>query len=216
MSKTAVIIGATGLIGGAVLKQLLADERYAKVVVLARKSTGLTHTRLEEVIGNLLDDNFWKLKMLVDEVFCCIGTTQAKTSDMQVYKNIDYGIPVHAAQWGLRSGMQKFLVISSMGASKNSRIFYSRTKGQMEEALRKMAIPRLYILRPSLLLGDRNEFRLGEAVGKFFTKTFSFLIPARYKGIKGETVAQSMVILANSTSQKVIYESEELRSLVSL
>ncbi|HAD96609.1 MAG TPA: nucleoside-diphosphate sugar epimerase [Cryomorphaceae bacterium] len=216
MSKTAVVIGATGLIGNALLKQLLADERYARIIVLARRNTGLESEKLEELTGDLLDQDFWKSipRVQAEDVFCCIGTTRAKTSDMQEYKNIDYGIPLQAAHWGLKNGLQKFVVISSIGADKNSRVFYTRTKGQMEEALRKLSIPRLYILRPSVLMGHRNEFRFGEAVGKILTKAFSWLLPGRYKGIKGQTVAQAMIILANSTSGQAVYESEEIRSLV--
>ncbi len=213
MNKTAVVIGATGLIGAQLLEKLLRDERYQDVWVLARRSTGIEHPKLKEKIGDLLDDAFWKFEIAVDDVFCCIGTTQAKTSDMQLYKSIDYGVPLQVAHWGLKNGMQKYLVISSMGANKKSRIFYSRIKGQMEDALRKMAIPRLYLLRPSLLLGNRNEFRMGEALGKFFTRVFSPLIPAKYKGIQAETVASAMINLANSTADSVVYESDELRSL---
>lgn len=211
--KRAVVIGATGLVGHTLLMQLLADERYSKVLVLGRRSVDYKHDKLEERLGDLLSDEYWKFTWAVDEVFCCVGTTRSKTSDMGVYKQIDYGIPVHSAQWAIKNGVGRYLVISSIGADKKSRIFYSRVKGQMEEALRKMAFPRLYILRPSIILGHREERRIGESIGKFLTRTFSFLLPSRYKGIHARSIAAAMIALANSTSNEVVYESDELRKL---
>lgn len=211
MNKRAVVIGATGLVGHKLLLKLLADPRYEKILVPGRRTAGVEHDKLEEITGDLLDPDFWHFEWHTDEVFCCVGTTRAKTSDMGEYKQIDFGIPIHSAQWAIKNGAAKFLVISSIGANKNSHLFYSRIKGQMEEALHKMAIPRLYILRPSIIMGHRNEQRTGEIIGKILTRAFSFLIPSRYKGIEADTIAGAMINLANSTEEKVVYESDELR-----
>lgn len=192
---------------------LLKEDIYDEILVLGRSSTGRSHPKLKEKLGDLLDDDFFKEPLECNHIFCCIGTTQSKTSDLAIYKHIDYGIPVHAATAGLKGGMQKFLVVSSLGANPKSKMFYSRTKGQMEEALRKMSIPRLHIFRPSLLLGDRDETRIGEMAGIFINKVLGWAFPAKYRGISAEKVAQAMLAVANSISDKEVYESDEIRRL---
>lgn len=213
MKNRAVILGATGLIGGHLLDNLLKEDTYDEILVLGRSSTGRSHPKLKEKLGDLLDDNFFKEPLECNHLYCCIGTTQSKTSDLAVYKHIDYGIPVHAATAGLKGGMQKFLVVSSLGANPKSKMFYSRTKGQMEEALRKMSIPRLHIFRPSLLLGDRDETRIGEKVGVAINKVLGWAFPAKYRGISAKKVAHAMFAVANSISDKEVYESDEIRRL---
>lgn len=209
----AVILGATGLIGGHLLQLLLESDTYDEVLVLGRSSTGIEHPKLKEQLGDLMKEDFFKDPIEAEHIFCCIGTTQAKTPDLADYKHIDYGIPVRAAQAGLKGGVHKYLVVSSIGANPKSKMFYSRTKGQMEETLQKMSFPRLHIFRPSLLLGDRDEFRLGEKVGGVFTKIFGWALPARYKGISAEKVAEAMYEVSCSSTQQEIFESDEIRKL---
>lgn len=209
----AVLLGATGLVGGHLLDMLLEDVKYDEVLVLGRNSTGRNHSKLKERLGDLLDDDFFKKPIECEHMYCCVGTTQSKTSDLTIYKHIDYGIPIHAATAGLRGGMQKFLVISSIGANPKSTMFYSRTKGQMEEALRKMSIPRLHIFRPSLLLGERKENRMGEKIGIMLNKVFGWAFPAKYKGISAQKVAFAMHAVATSISDKEVYQSDEIRKL---
>ncbi len=213
MINRAVLLGATGLVGGHLLDILLEEDTYDEVLVVGRSSTGRKHPKLKEKLGDLLSDDFFKEPLECQHMYCCIGTTQSKTSDLTVYKHIDYGIPVHSAAAGLKGGMQKFLVMSSLGANPKSKMFYSRTKGQMEETLRKMSIPRLHIFRPSLLLGKRDETRLGEKVGVAMNKVFGWAFPAKYKGISAVRVARAMYVVANSTSDKEVYESDEIRKL---
>ncbi len=213
MTNRAIILGATGLVGGHLLDLLLAGGDYDEVLVLARTSTGREHPRLQERIGDLLHDDFFKEPLEAEHIFCCIGTTQSKTPDLTLYKHIDFGIPVKAAQAGLRGGMHKYLVVSSVGANPKSKMFYSRTKGQMEESLMKMSIPRLHIFRPSLLMGERDEFRLGEKIGSLIVRAFGWAMPAKYKGISAERVARAMYTVARSVSEKEIFESDEIRRL---
>tara|TARA_R110000850_G_scaffold68457_3_gene152825 strand:- start:670 stop:1314 length:645 start_codon:yes stop_codon:yes gene_type:complete len=213
VKNRAVILGATGLVGKHLLDTLLNEDSYDEILVIGRSSTGLNHPKLKEQLGDLLDDNFFKEPLECNHLYCCIGTTQSKTSDLAVYKHIDYGIPVHAATAGLKGGMQKFLVVSSLGANPKSKMFYSRTKGQMEETLRKMSIPRLHIFRPSLLLGDRDETRIGEKVGVFINKVLGWAFPAKYRGISAKKVATAMYVVANSISDKEVYESDEIGRL---
>lgn len=212
MNKTAVIIGATGLVGGHLLNMLLECGDYKEVWVLGRTSTQKKHPKLQERLGDPTNAEFWDWQYAVDDLYCAVGTTRSKTSDLTVYKQIDMGIPHHAAQWGLKNGMHSFAVVSAMGANASSKIFYNHIKGQMEDSLLKMAIPHLLIFRPSLIMGKREELRVGETIGKVLAKTFSFLIPDRYKGIEAETIARAMLKKGNSQGEgKYILESDDIR-----
>lgn len=215
MEGRACILGATGLIGSNLLELLLSDNRYTEVMVYTRKPTGIEHPKLAEKVGDLLDEDFFKDPIFAEHIFCCIGTTQSKTPDMSVYKQIDFGIPVNSAHAGLRGGMKKFLVVSSLGANASSKMFYPRIKGQMEETLQKMDIPGLHIFRPSMLLGKREETRFGETVGRAFVKFFSPLIPSRYKGVEAGDVARAMLKVATADTGKGVYESDEIRKMLS-
>lgn len=211
MSKVAAIVGSTGLVGGYLLEYLLKSDEYEKVISYSRKPLTIEHPKLEMVLCDLLDEEAFTQPILAEDLFCCIGTTQAKTPDLSVYKNIDYGIPVRMAQAGFEGKMRSFLVLSSMGANDQSKIFYSRIKGQMEKTLMSMPIPRLHIFRPSLILGKRNEQRIGEIIGKFFMTTFGWLIPPKYRAIQAATIAKAMWAVANSESKKVLLESSEIQ-----
>jgi len=210
MKKTAAVIGATGLVGHFLVDQLLADDRYEKVVVYARSKPNKEHSKLEWKVGDLLKDSTFGQGIEAQDVFCAIGTTRAKTSDLASYKNIDYGIPLRTAEMGLKGKMQCYLVVSSMGADATSGVFYTRTKGQMENALQKMAIPKLHIFRPSFILGPREEFRLGEAVGKFLIKALRPIVPKKYRGVQASSIASAMLKAANSLDAPTIVESAEI------
>jgi uncharacterized protein YbjT (DUF2867 family) len=214
MAKTAIILGASGLVGSKLLRLLLEDETYTNVVAYVRKPLELDHEKLEVRERDLLDESAFA-DARCDDLFCCIGTTQAKTPDLTEYRKIDYGIPVNAARSALNLGMQRCLVISSMGAKVDSRTFYLRVKGQMEEALMKMGISELHILRPSLLLGDREEFRFGERVFAFLMKFFRWFIPKRYRAIEADQVAGAMMKLTGMDYPEVLVESDEIRRLAS-
>lgn len=212
MTRSAAIVGATGLVGGELLSLLLEDEMYDKVLVYTRKSTALQHPKMEEKVGDLLDDDFFGDAIIADDIFCAIGTTQAKTPNLAVYRNVDFGIPVRVAALGLKGGAKRFVVVSSMGANANSRIFYPRIKGQMESALQKMPLKRLRIVRPAMLKGKRSEFRLGEFIGIKLLSTAGKIIPKKYRPISARRTALAMLNLAkNDDIQGVIFENDQLR-----
>jgi len=214
LKRKAVLIGATGLVGSHLLKLLLEHEHYEQVNVYTRQSTGVAHHKLTEEVGDLLDDDLWGDALIADDIFCAIGTTQSKTPDLAVYRNIDFGIPVRAATLGLKGGVKRFLVISSMGANASSKIFYPRIKGQMEMALQKLPLQRLRILRPSLLAGRRSEFRLGERVGQTLLALGGTWVPSRLRPISAQGVARAMLTLALDDSRGgVIFESDQIQDL---
>lgn len=213
MQKTAVLLGATGLVGSILLEQLLKDENYTRIKVFGRSSCGSTHKNVEEHLGDLFDFKSFASHFTGDVVFCCIGTTKAKTPDKTVYKKIDYGIPLAAASLAKQNGISHFQVISAMGAHPESNVFYNKIKGEMERDLIALQIKNTYIFKPSLIGGDRNEKRLGEKIGQFFFRVFDFLIPSKYKMIAPKTIAQAMVQVAQTGFPKIKIESNLIKNI---
>ncbi len=216
MGKTAIILGASGLTGNILLKKLLADKRYDQIKIFARKSIGETSSKILEKEGDLLNLYDFKKDFNGDEVYCCIGTTSKKTPDRFLYKKIDYGIPVEAARLSKENNIHTFIVISSMGADPKSSIFYNRTKGEMEQTVLKEKISHTYILRPSIIVGKRNEFRFAEQMGikiMRFLQIFFIGKLKKYKVIEAEKIAQSMIYLANSNEDQQIIESDKIQEI---
>mgnify|MGYP000521511993 CR=1 FL=1 len=168
MAKTAIIIGATGLTGSLLLQGLLEDNRYQKIKLFSRNTCNIRHPKIEEHLIDLFELEKQQHLFIADEVFCCIGTTKAKTPNEEQYLKIDYAIPATLAKLCSKMGIPTFLVISALGANKKSKIFYNRTKGRMEEEVLRNTIKNTYILQPSLIGGSRNEKRLGEKIAKLF------------------------------------------------
>ncbi len=214
--KTAIILGATGLTGSLLAKRLIADESYTSIKLFSRKASGISSPKVEEFLGNILQLEEFKKDFTADEVYCCVGTTSAKTKDREVYRAIDFGIPFKAATLAKENKIPTFMVISSMGANAQSKIFYSRTKGEMEQAVLDQEIPNTYILRPSLILGDRNEKRFGESFGAVVLKLTSSLLVGRlkkYRAIKADHIAAAMIKLAKSLPDMKILESDRIQEL---
>lgn len=215
MKKTAILIGATGLTGGYLLDNLIADSNFEKIIIFTRRSVEKTSLKIEEHIVDLLELDNYKDLFKGDVVFCCIGTTKKKTPDDEAYRDVDYGIPVAAAKLAKRNRIDTFMVISALGADYQSKVFYNRLKGEMERDVLKEHIQNIYILRPSLIVGDRNEKRFGEDIASFFMKTFNFLIPRKYKSIEAKTIAKTMQTVALHGYTEVAISSEEIREIAS-
>jgi len=213
MSKTAILLGATGFIGGLLLERLIADASYEKIKLFSRSSAHTTATKVEEHLVDLVNLEAAKDLFFGDEVFCCIGTTAAKTKDKKKYKSIDYGIPVAAAKLAKENNINTFIVLSSMGADVSSSVFYSKTKGEMERDVLAQKIPKTFILRPSLIGGRREEFRLGEKIGKVcMTALNPFLIGSykKYKIIHPETIVNCMTVLSINPENEKIISSDKI------
>lgn len=217
MAKTALITGATGLVGSSLLDKLLKSDNYNTVKVLSRSKLS-PHDKMEVIILN----NFDKMnevgdQLKADDIFCCIGTTMAKAKDKESFKKVDYNYPLALAEITLKNHAQKFLLISALGANKDSSIFYNRIKGQVEQAILQLDFPEIHILRPSLLSGPREEKRVGEDAAKSFYKLFNFIFvgPLRkYKSIPAEQVAKAMLHFARTPNPgKHIHENTELLNI---
>lgn len=216
--KKAIVLGATGLVGNYLLHYLLQDERYGHVLVFSRRALAVTHPKLKVVITNLLELPSQADAFLADEVFCCIGTTKAKTPDLESYRKIDLGIPLAAAQLCQQNGIPTLIVVSAMGANSNSRFFYNKIKGQMEETVGKQGIAKLHFVRPSLIGGQRAESRFAEDFGKFVFKALGFLMLGpfkHYRAILPQTIAKAMLWLANNPYKTTIVPSATLKTLAS-
>ena len=193
--KTAALIGASGLIGNEILSFLTQDDFYKEIRVITRRSLQIDHPKVKEMIINFEDEHAYSQSLLgVNHVFCAIGTTTKKVNgDKSAYRKIDYDIPVNAAKLSFDLGISHFSLVSSIGANDQSSNFYLQLKGEVEKEISLFAIPSIAIYRPSMLLGDRKEFRFGEVVSKYIFVPLSFLVPAHYKPIQAKVVAKAMV-----------------------
>lgn len=214
-NRKAFIVGATGLTGGYCLQALLDNPNYSEVIALVRKPLPKTHLKLKTVVTKFDNLEHKLVNIQTDDVFCCLGTTIKKAGSEEAFKKIDLSLVVTVAELMRKQGAEQFLVISALGANKDSKVFYNRIKGEMESALEDLGYTCLRIIRPSLLLGAREEFRLGEKIGILLTPVLkSFLLGSlkKYRPVEAESVAQFMVKIGGEerTSGVHIYESNTI------
>ena len=212
-NKTALVFGYTGLTGGILTKLLLEDERYSEVKVFTRHDIESEQPKLKVIVNDL--DNIDELKEEItgDDLFCCLGTTMKKAGSKAIFEKVDLHLPVDIARIASGNKVNKFLVVSSIGANKKSSNFYLRTKGKMEEAVSSFPFGQLSILRPSMLLGERGEKRMWEEIGKSFMSFFGFLFRGplkKYRPVHAEKVARAMIHFANVLNAPVICESDRI------
>ena len=214
--RTALLLGATGLVGGHVLRQLASDGRWGRVVTLGRRpmpSAGPDHEHHVVDFGRLADraDLF-----ACDDVFCCLGTTIKKAGSEAAFRRVDLEIPAEAARLAADAGARQFLIVTAWGADPGSRLLYTRTKGEVERAVADVGVGAVQVLRPSLLAGDRDEVRLGERVGLAVGKVVGPLLRgplSALRPIEAETVARAMVEIAAARPAGVrVYGPDALRS----
>ena len=215
--RSALLLGATGLVGSHVLDLLLADPAYLRVVAPVRRPLGRSDSKLgaPEVDFGRLEERPELFR--VDDVFCCLGTTIAKAGSQEAFRRVDLEIPAEAARLAAGAGARRFLIVTAMGADPESRIFYNRVKGEVESAVRALPFDCVVVLRPSLLVGERDEPRLGEQVGKVVMGALGplFVGPLRkYRAIEGSAVARAMVRLAREVGPGArVVESDEIARL---
>lgn len=216
--KTAIVVGATGLTGSFLVTELISSGTYSVVRILTRRATGVSNPGTEEIITGFSSEQDLVATMKGDHLFICTGTTIKKAGSVAEMERIDRDLPVMIAKAALAGGVKRVAVVSSIGASSASKNYYLRIKGEMEEELMNLDTEKLVIVRPSMLLGERKEFRAGEAVAKAFMKVFNPLLSGRmkkYRAIYGRDVARAMITLMQGTPGTVIAESDELQDLSS-
>lgn len=211
--KKALVFGASGLIGSFLLEQLLNDSRYGEVLVFVRRKLERQHPKLQQHVVDFEHPDSFGLLLQGDELYCCIGTTRRKTPSLDAYRKIDLDLPAWLAKTAKQNGIGLMLVVSSLGANAGASNFYAKIKGEMEEQVKAAGVARTVIVRPSMLLGPRQEFRFGELVGKFLVQLFFFLVPPRYRAIHAATVARAMIKAAGDPSVNGVLESEVLRKM---
>jgi uncharacterized protein YbjT (DUF2867 family) len=192
--KTAVVIGATGLVGSHLVDLLLQDNRFDKVKIFIRRTTGITNSKLEEHIINFDDTDTWQNKVTGDVLFSALGTTIRQAGSQPAQYKIDYTYQYNFAKTAAQNGIRTYVLISSAGASAQSRLFYSRMKGELEEAIIKLSFSHIHIIQPGILTGPRKENRLGEKVG-IAVLSVLHRVPGlhKYKPIHAGLVARAMI-----------------------
>jgi uncharacterized protein YbjT (DUF2867 family) len=209
--KTALVVGATGLIGKHLTIKLLASNFYSKIKVLVRKPLDINHPNLEQIVVDF--NNLDTSKIVADDVFCCLGTTMKQAGSKPAFYKVDFTYPVEIAKAALANGAKQYIIVTAMGADEKSMVYYNRVKGEVEKALSDLHYPTLLIFRPSMLLGERKEPRLGEKIGKVVMSLIGFMTPDKYKAIEGEKVANAMMLLAQKgIKNKDIFESGTLKN----
>lgn len=210
--KTALITGATGLTGSTLLKTLLDSDYYNKVSILTRRSMGISHPKLEERIVDF--DKLQVANCQADDIYCCLGTTIKKAGSQQAQYKIDAEYPFRIAQLGLEAGASQYLIITALGASAESSVFYNRMKGEVENKLKTLPYRSLHILRPSVILGNRQEFRLGEKIAVGFIKVLGIVMVGpllKYAGIHADKIAKALFAKAKEeTAGQYVWESDTL------
>lgn len=217
MKKTAIILGASGVTGSYLLKKIIKDDAFNKIKLFSRSKIEGLPTYVEQYIGDLLKLEEFKTDFTADVVFCCIGTTASKTPNKTQYKAIDYGIPVAAAKLCKANNIPAFMVISAMGANKNSSVFYNKTKGEMEADVIKQNLYHTSIFRPSLIDGPRNEKRFLENLGLIVLKVIQPLFIGglkKYKIIHAERIAQALLNASKNINNGInIIQSHNIKEL---
>ena len=211
--KTALLFGSSGLIGGHLTKQLIENSSYSKVKLFVRSDPKISDPKIEVIKTDFNNLQNHKDEITGDDCFFCIGTTKQNTPNREEYRKIEYNIPVEIARIAKSNSINSFLYVSSGFADPKSSGVYLKNKGDVEEELKKLKFLTLGIMRPSFLMGDRKENRIGEKIGIFFFKLISpfFFGPLKkMKPIHSEKVAKAMIKIANENLRKTILESDEI------
>jgi uncharacterized protein YbjT (DUF2867 family) len=216
--KTAIIAGATGLIGSQLLNNLLESNQYDKIVVLVRKEIPFQSPKLKQVIVDYSKLQIITDHLKCDDVFCCLGTTIKKAGSQDEFLKVDFHYCLNLAIETHKNGASNFYLVSALGANENSKVFYNSVKGKLENAIHHIGFKSVYIFRPSLLLGKRNEFRVGEKIMQVIMEPLSKLMVGsmkKYAAIKSNQVAKAMywIAISNNKTGTHIISNEQMLDL---
>ena len=214
--KTAIIFGSSGLIGNELFRTILLNNSYDKIKVFVRSIPEVNNPKVEIIQTDFKNLEQYKDKLKGDDCYFCIGTTKKDTPDNDEYRRVEYDIPIEVAKITKENSVNSFFYVSSIGANPNASSNYLKNKGQVEEELKKMNFLKLALIRPSILLGNRKKFRLGERIAipiMKFLSLFFIGILKKYRPIKVENVAKAMIIIAENNYDKQLFESDKLENL---
>ena len=215
--KTALVFGSSGLVGGNLLNQLIENDNYNKIKIFVRSEPEINDPKVEIIKTDFNNLENHKEVIRGDDCFFCIGTTKQNSPDKSEYRRVELEVPKQIAQIAKSNSVNSFVFVSSGYADPKSSGDYLKFKGEVEEELKRLDFPKLGIMRPSFLLGDRKEKRVGEKIGIFVFKLLSplFLGPLKkMKPIQSETVAKAMISSANKNLEKNVFESNEIAELI--
>ncbi|MGD0589438.1 MAG: NAD(P)H-binding protein [Bacteroidota bacterium] len=216
-TKSALLVGASGLVGGHCLQFLLEESSYTRVVVLVRRPLLITHDKLVQHVVDFSELEILGECLTADDVYCCLGTTIKKAKTQEAFRKVDFDYPIKIAALAQHCGANQFLIVSSLGADPHSRIFYNRVKGEVEEAIRKISFTTINIFHPSILLGERTEHRTGEIAGAFIMSGLKYALIGplkKYRAIQARDVAKAMVQVAQKNLKGVnIFDSMQIQEI---
>ena len=215
--RTALVFGSSGLVGRHLLNQLIKDTNYSKIKLFVRSEPEISDPKVEIIKTDFNNLENHKEVIRGDDCFFCIGTTKQNSPDKSEYRRVELEVPKQVAQIAKSNSVNSFVFVSSGYADPKSSGDYLKFKGEVEEELKRLNFPKLGIMRPSFLLGDRKEKRVGEKIGIFVFKLLSplFLGPLKkMKPIQSETVAKAMISSANKNLEKNVFESNEIAELI--
>ncbi len=218
-NKTAIVIGATGLVGSHLVQSLLDNPTYHEVRVFVRREMKMGHPKLKSFVVDFNSPISYEKDLKGDVLFSCMGTTLKIAGSKEAQYKVDYTFQFHVAECAKKNGVSQMILVSATGANSQSMFFYSRMKGELEDAIKRLKFDSTVYVRPSVLIGDRPENRTGEKISVPLINAVSKIFPSikKYKGIKGEEVAQAMLQLSNSFRDRFIcIELDELLPYSSL
>ena len=215
--KTALLFGASGLVGNHLLNQLISNNNYSNIKLFVRSSIDISDPKIEIIQTDFNNLENHKEDIKGDDCFFCIGTTKQNSPDKSEYRRVELEVPKQIAQIAKSNSVNSFVFVSSGYADPKSSGDYLKFKGEVEEELKRLNFPKLGIMRPSFLLGDRKEKRVGEKIGIFVFKLLSplFLGPLKkMKPIHSATVAKAMIAITQNDSSQTIFESNEISEII--
>ncbi|MDA8107823.1 MAG: NAD(P)H-binding protein [Betaproteobacteria bacterium] len=213
-ASRALLAGASGLVGSFLLERLLASDLYSHVDAWVRHELPREHPKLHVEVIDF--ERLAERRVAAEDVYCCLGTTIRQAGSKDAFRRVDFDYPLALARAAAHDGARRFFVVSALGADPRSALLYSRMKGEMEEAVRRAGVPKIYVFRPSLLDGPRREFRLGERLAQLAGNAVSPLLLgrlARYRPIHADAVAAAMLAAAERDLPAGTFECEQIRAL---
>ena len=214
--KTALIFGSSGLVGNHLFDYIFKDNYYQKIKLFVRSNINIKDPKVEIIYDDFKSLDNLKNNIIGDDCFFCIGTTKKNTPNKKEYRRVEYDIPVNIARIAKKNSINSFFYISSMGANSNVSNSYLRNKGQVENELVKLNFTKLVILRPSLLLGNRKSFRLGERIAQLIMTKISIIFIGKikkFKPINATDVAKAIINITKNDYKIKIFESNKLLEL---